>query len=221
MLIQPRDQHRYLCACSLQRICVTAGLQLLDLPRWRGAAAAVAARGALQDKKRNGQGAVRGGASRACSSARCPSRLIACGCRLLCRRCRSRAHPCALSSSCEICLGAATSPFATLRVRVFACRLMCIQGVTRGAGGVTVCPVRHAVHVGSGMINEHVQVTPRHTSCASAPIDLICCCRHSCPRLSAASARKRCGHSVGAVGGGCVASTAELLRGIGSDLALC
>jgi hypothetical protein len=30
--------------------------------------------------------------------------------------------------------------------------------MTSVVGGVTVCPVRHAVHVGSGMSSEHVQV---------------------------------------------------------------
>ncbi len=31
--------------------------------------------------------------------------------------------------------------------------------MTLPSGGVMVCPVRHAAHVGSGMTNEHVEVT--------------------------------------------------------------
>ncbi len=42
------------------------------------------------------------------------------------------------------------------------------ERVTSGAGGVTVCPVRHALHVGSGMTSEPVQVSqqaPRAEGC--------------------------------------------------------
>lgn len=76
--------------------------------------------------------------------------------------------------------GEVTLRHTTSAMRGWRAVFVAAKRLTRVAGGVTVCPVRHAVHVGSAMSGEHVQVPSPPTapaSCHAAAASTLMYCR--------------------------------------------